>query len=245
MKLGILDLNGVLQELNKGYLPIVGDGRDALKVILSGDFTADYIDISDDVSNWSKYGIYVVGKFTGFREYRSIRREIYTRIELICGVDYMDWDLLSSEQKQIALEWCNIRIINSRGIDFYVTECGSQEQSDSFVDLYFKKSKEAAEFRYLTAYTKFFFDYLGKSHGIKAESYARKDFLDTTYMIRGTVYSANDGIDGIGDWVLGQSSYETTGLKPKIIAEEFTLSDGMDTTTFCDTLVGILNDGLF
>lgn len=212
--------------------------------IIADDTPHDY-DTFDAPESWAKYAVGMVGSVFGLREYRSIRWEIYTRIEAISGSDYANWDLLSSEQKIVALEWSNIRIINAMGFVFYVTECRGQEQADAFIDAYLRKAQKASELRYYTAFTKFGFVYMGKTQGLKAESYAREDFLDTTYITRGVVFKEDDGISGLGDWVLGLNGYSETGLKPRIVAEEFFLGGGIDVDTFCNTLIAILDDGLF
>jgi hypothetical protein len=202
-------------------------------------------ELFDTPENWANYGSQLVGSVTGLQEYLSLRREIYTRIEAICGLDYMQWDLLSSEQKQVALVWSNIRIANARGFTFYATECGGASIAQNYISAFLSNSYQARKLRYYTAFTIFGYTYLGKTQGLKAESYAREDFLDTTYVDRGVVFKADDGIDGLGDWIQGINGYSTTGLKPRIDSGEFVLGGGMTSAVFCDTLVEIINDGNF
>jgi hypothetical protein len=195
--------------------------------------------------NWAVYGAGLVGSIYGLREYISLRYEIYTRIELIAGIDYSLWDNLTAAQKNIAIVWCNVRIVNAKGMTFYVQKCGSQDMANFYISDYLDKSNIARDYRYYVAFTVFGYTYLGKLQGIKAESFLRHDFLDTTYIDRGVVYKTVDGIDGIGDWILGTNGFSITGLKPRIIAGEFILGGGMNVDTFCDTLVGMLDEGLF
>jgi hypothetical protein len=199
----------------------------------------------DSPEYWAQYGIELVGFATGLKEYLSLRREIYTRIEAICGADYMQWNNLSATQKQVALKWSNIRIANARGLTFYATECGGTTNAQNYISDFLSKSYQAREMRYYTAFTIFGYTYLGKSQGLKAESYSRSSFLDTTYVERGVVFKADDGIDGLGDWILGINGFSVTGLKPRIDNGEFVLSSGMSSADFCNTLVDIINNGNF
>lgn len=209
------------------------------------DSTPDNYDSFDEPQHWAKYGSSLINSFFGLKEYLSLRWEIYTRIELICGSDYSNWNTLSSEQQRIALIWCNVRIINTQGIIFYITKCGNQDIANNYLGTFLGNSYAARKLRYYTAFTIFGYTYLGKTQGLKAEGYARHDFLDTTYLDRGVVFKEDDGIDGLGDWILGINGYSTTGLKPRIIAGEFTLGGGIDVDTFCNSLIGIIDDGLF
>lgn len=209
------------------------------------DIAPNNYSLFDSPENWANYAINLIGSVFGLRDYLSFRYEIYTRIEAITGTDYANYNSLTTEQKIVALIWCNIRIVNVKGMTFYATECGSQSVADSYISSYLNSSPIARALRYDNAFTIYGFTYLGKLQGLKAESYARQYFLDTTYINRGVVFLADDGIEGLGDWILGQNSFISTGLKPRIIAGEFNLGYGMDVTTFCDTLVGIVNDGAF
>lgn len=197
------------------------------------------------IEDWANYGDAIIESHFGLRDYLALRYQIYSRVEEIAGIDYINWNNLSQIEKQIALKWSNIRIVNTRGIVFYVTECGSQELASTYIYDHLNKSYESREDRYYNAFTLFGYQYLGKAQGLKAESYARKDFLDTTYVDRGVVFKSVDGIDGIGDWIQGLNGYSETGLKPRIISGEFILGGGMDVDTFCNTLVGILDEGLY
>lgn len=209
------------------------------------DIIPDGYDNFDAPENWAKYAIAMIGTVFGLREYRSLRWEIYTRLEIIAGADYANWDILTEQQKSVAVEWSNIRIVNTKGIEFYVTQCGGQNEANIFIDTYLKRAQKASELRYYMAFTKFGFIYLGKLQGLKAESYARADFLDTTYIVRGVAFKSEDGIDGIGDWILGTNGYSITGLKPRIVSGEFVLGGGMDVDTFCNSLIAIIDDGSF
>lgn len=197
----------------------------------------------DAPEDWANYAGGLMGEVVGLKDYCSLRYEIYIRIQAICGNDYANWENLSAEQKQVALVWCNIAIVNTRGIIFYITQCGGQSIADSYIANYLNQSFDARDHRYYVAFTIYGFTYMGKAQGLKAESYARADQLDTTYIDRGVMFKSEDGIDGLGDWILGTNGYTTTGLKPRINAGEFTLLLGMDADTFCNTLVAILNDG--
>lgn len=233
--------------ITKNYVnPVTGESAPLPKIpfIVSQNHPDGYEEFSS-IEDWANYGDFVLDTHFGLRDYLALRYQIYSRIESICGSDYINWNNLSQKEKQIALKWSNIRIVNTRGIVFYVTECGGQEIASIYIENHLNKSYEVREDRYYNAFTLFGYQYLGKMQGLKAESYARKDFLDTTYVDRGVVYKSDDGIDGIGDWIQGLNGYSETGLKPRIISGEFVLGGGISVDTFCNTLVGILDEGLY
>lgn len=199
----------------------------------------------DSADKWANYGENAMDSVIGLSDYLSLRYQIYTRIEAIAGEDYADWDDLSAEEKQAALIWSNIRIVNTRGIAFYATECGGMNVATDYINKYLNQAYLAREERYYNAFTIFGYTYMGKEQGLKAENYARKDFLDSIYVERGVMFKSVDDIDGLGDWIQGINGYSVTGLKPRIVAGEFTLLYGMTVDVFCDTLVGILDDGIY
>lgn len=204
---------------------------------------ADYEDYSGIIT-WPTYGSSLVGTQFGFKDLLSLRTLIYTMVETLVGTDYVNWDLLSSEQKKVALKWCNIRIVNAKGIVFYITECGSQDVANNYIEDYITLAIEARIIRF-NAYSNYGFNYLGKTQGLLADSYARQSFMDSTYINRGVVFKSVDGIDGLGDWILGQESFTVTGLKPRIISGQFTLGGGISVTDFCNNLIGIIDSGIY
>lgn len=210
-----------------------------------GDSVIDNYALFDDPQNWADYGISLVGSVFGLKDYLSIRKEIYTRIEVISGTDYSNWNLLSTYQKSIACIWSNVRVINARGLAFYTAACGSATIVKTYITNFLDQSTSARKCRYYIPYSIFGYTYLGKPQCLVAENYAKRDFLDTFYIERGVMYDSEDGVDGLGDWINGLGPYTITGLKPRIIAGEFTLINGMDVTTFCNTTSAILHDGLY
>jgi hypothetical protein len=200
-------------------------------------------EVFDEPENWAKYAVYLVGQFLGLKDYCSLRYEIYTRIQAICGSDYSKWDDLSMEQKGVALVWCNIAIVNARGMEFYISECGDKNIADTYISDYMNKSNEARKYRYYIALTIYGFACFGKAQALKVESNIRASFLNNTYIERGVMFKSEDGIDGLGDWIQGTNGYSTTGLKPLIVGGQISLANGMNADTFCNTLVAILNDG--
>lgn len=199
----------------------------------------------DSAEDWANFGGNAMDSVVGLSDYLSLRSQICARIESICGSDYVNWDNLSTEQKKVALIWCNIRIVNIKGIVFYATKCGGSATATDYISRHLNQSYIAREERYYTAFTIFGYSYMGKAQGLKAESYARKDFLDTTYIDRGVMFKSEDGIDGLGDWIQGINGYSQTGLKPRITSGEFALGGGMSVDTFCNTLIAILDSGTY
>jgi hypothetical protein len=202
-------------------------------------------EVFDAPENWAKYKDMIIGGGV-ISDYLALRYQIYTKIEAICGADYANWNNLSAEQKIVALIWSNIRIVNARGIAFYAVECASSDllYTDCIKD-YLDQAYKTRDVRYYNAFTIFGYTYMGKEQGLKAENLARKDFLDTIYVERGVMFKSVDDIDGLGDWIQGLSGYAVTGLKPRIIAGEFVLPPEMPVNVFCDTLVGILDVGIY
>lgn len=204
----------------------------------------DYDDISSNPEYWDAFGPALFGEATGFKDWMSLRSIILPLITAICGADYANWDSLTEPQKATALEYFPTKIISAQGFTFFVTKTGGQSNAIAFIDNYLSKSAIAREQRY-TAYMNFGYQYLGGAQGIKAESSLRADFLDVTYVKRGVLYIAEDGIEGLGNWTISDNGYSTDGLKARIVSGEFTLLYGMATQTFIDTLQGILDNGTY
>ena len=218
-------------------LPSVG-------ILVSESPIANYEEF-DTIESWAKYGQDLLGTITGLKDYLSLRYQIYTRIEAICGEDYSNYNLLNEEQKQAAIKWSNIRIANAQGIVFYISKCGSQQVADAYIAEYLTKAEIARQKRYDTAFTVYGFTYLGKQQALKAENYARHSFVDAIYIKRGVVFKDDDGVEGLGDWVLGNYSFAGIGLKQRIETGEFNLLYGMTVGVFCDNLINVINNGMY
>ena len=91
----------------------------------------------------------------------------------------------------------------------------------------------------------FFATQSGALQGLKAESMLRANFLDATYIKRGVLWIADDGIEGLGNWTIADNGFVTDGLKALIINGTFVLGGGIPTDTFINALIGIIQDGLY
>lgn len=107
--------------------------------LIVADSTPNGYENIDSVESWAKYGRLILGS-SDIPNYLALRDQIVIRIEVICGEDYTNWDNLTIEQKNIAIIWCNVKIINSRGMSFYSTECGGQDNANEFLDTYYRSS---------------------------------------------------------------------------------------------------------
>lgn len=210
--------------------------------LVVSDALPDNYEEYDSSENWARNGSNLIGSFSGVKDYLGLRFQIYSRIEIICGTDYANWDSLSEIQKQVAVVWCNIRVANAVGLPTYVQYCGGEEIALGYINDFLTKSVLARQQRY-DAYSTFGFMFLGQQQGLQAENYARQYFLDSLYIKRGVAFISQDGINGLGDWILGLSIYSTTGLKPRIISGEFVLGGGIGIDDFTNKLIAIVNDG--
>lgn len=204
----------------------------------------DYDDISNLPENWDKYGASCIGSVIGFKDWMSLRAIILPLITAICGVDYANFDLLTDEQKIIALKYFPTKIIAAQGFTFFATKSGGESSAYLNIDFYLTESEKARQKRY-DNYVNFGYQYLGAIQGLKAESLLRASFLDVTYIKRGVLYVQDDGIDGLGNWTISDNGYTTTGLKARINSGEFVLGGGIPTQTFIDALIGIVANGTY
>lgn len=219
-------------------------------IISSGALPVDYDDFGILPENWYKYAYELIGSAVGFRDYQSWRIEIRTLIEVIAGADYVNWNILTDEQKIIALRIVPTKVIDARGFTFFNDQVtaliGNGDTTTFIVTNYLDKSTEARSMRY-DVLIKFAYQYLGKNQGLRAELLARGTFTDMVYIERGVLYNAEDGIDGFGDWILSNvgTTFENTGLKAKINDGTFSLGGAIPTQTFLDALIGIIENGLY
>lgn len=212
--------------------------------VVTSNLSSDYDDISSVPEYWDKYGFQYLGSVTGFKDWMSLRAIIRPLITAICGVDYSNWDALNSDQKEIILRYAPTKIIDAQGFTFLVTKSGGLQNAYSYLDHYLSKSQEGRSARY-DAYMKFGYNYLGTAQGLKAESLLRSLFLDVTYIKRGVLYIADDGIEGLGNWTISDNGFLNNGLKARIQNGEFVLGGGIDVNTFINTLQGILDNGTY
>jgi len=205
---------------------------------------SDYDDISSVPEYWVKFGILHLGTVVGFKDWMALRAIILPLITGICGTDYANFDDLNAAQKDIALKFFPTKIVKEQGFVFFVTKSGGVDEAFANIEYFLSLAEPARKNRYI-AFMKYGYQYLGTTQGLKAELALRKDFLDVTYIKRGVLYFSEDDIDGLGDWVEGLSTYTVTGLKPKIDNSDYVLDAGMDVTTFINTLVAILEEGIY
>jgi len=241
MKLGILD----------GYDTATGqyyeDGEPANlpknAFVVGNSVPSGYIDsdtLATSISLWDEFAPDLIGSVFGFQDWLALRSEIATRIYAIAGEDFFNWAELTQPEKDIALYYLPTKIIDQKGFSFFATQCGSQQKATYLLDNYISLSATARSKRY-TSLIGYGYQILGKAQGLKAENLEVKDFLDKNYIQRGVLYLADDGIDGVGDWIQGTGGYVATGLKPRIITGEFTLPEGLTPATFCNNLISILD----
>jgi hypothetical protein len=213
-------------------------------VVSASTLPSGYDDISSSPEKWHKYGKGLIGTASGFKDWMSLRAIILPLITSICGTNYANFDDLNAEQKIIALHYFPTKIVTSQGFPFFVTKSGGTANAFSYVENYLNLSEIARSNRYIN-YMNFGYQYLGTPQGLKAESFLRAAFLDTTYIKRGVLFTAEDGIDGLGDWTNNTGSFTTNGLKARIENEEFVLGPGITLQSFIDTLTNILVDGAY
>lgn len=213
-------------------------------IIVASALPSGYEDISSSPVYWDHFGPSLIGTTPGFKDYMSLRAIILPLITAICGSDFSNFNYLSTDEKEIALRYFPTKIIASQGINFFFTKASSQEKGLFYIDNYLAVSSVAREKRY-TAYINFGYQYLGSIQGIKAESYLREAFLDITYVKRGVLYIAEDGIEGLGNWTISDNGFSTDGLKARIDSGQFILGPGITTAAFIDTLQGILDNGTY
>lgn len=249
MLLGILNgYNAATKEYTDGQGNIVPLPKPAY--IVSGALSSEYTNISNSAANWYNIGKHLIGGVAGFRDYLSWRSEIRLLIEAIAGTDYSAWNSLSNSEKTIALILLPTKIIDAKGYAFFASEVysliGNSDSNMNIINAYLNDSENARSLRY-DVMIKYAYQYLGKNQGLKAEYYARQTFTNAVYVSRGVLYKSEDDIDGFGDWILSKAgtSFETTGLKARIDAGEFTLSGGISSVDFCSNLIGIVENGLY
>jgi hypothetical protein len=239
--------NEITKEYIDGQGQITGLPKSAFCV--SATLPVDYDDFGSTPEAWDVYGKGEIGSndlggVVGFKDWMSLRTIILPLITGICGTDYSNFDSLNSQQQIIALKYFPTKIIAAQGFTFFATKSGGVDAAYGYINNYLTESEKARTLRY-TNYMSFGYQYLGALQGLKAESLLRSLFLDVTYIKRGVTYIQTDGIDGLGDWTSSDDSFVSTGLKAKIVSGEFVLGGGMDVTTFINTLIGIIVDGIY
>jgi hypothetical protein len=201
---------------------------------------ANYVDVSS-IDNFAKFGEYAVGKSTNFMDWKCLRDELKSRVEVIAGTDYATWNSLSATEKTAALSYMPTAIIDQQGPVFFFTEGGTKDH----INNYLACSVKAREVRHIEL-VDYVYEKLGRDEALLAEKDALDDDLIRKYIYRGVMLDADEPFAGIEDWLRGNAvdSYDTIGLQPKIDAATYTIKDATTTQDFIDHCVDILN-GLY
>ncbi len=215
-------------------------------ICVSDTILPGYEDIST-IENWNKYGVENIGDVVGFKDWMCLRSAIKPLILAICGEDFMNWDNLNTEQKQVALNFLPTKIIDAKGSDFSMTQTGGLYHGKLILDNYQSLSEKARSNR-LKTFGDFGYYGLGKDQGLQLERQFQVLALDKSYIQRGVLFLAEDTVDGLGDWVLGTNGFGVIGLKPQLLAGTYNLLPGFPYTVadFCDVLAhNILENGIY
>jgi len=207
---------------------------------------SEYDDISDNMEYWDKYAPPLINNnVVGFKDWLCLRAQIKTLIFNITGSDFINWDLLTAEQKVIAMRYVPTKIIDAKGSPFFMGQAGGLYQGEAFLDEY-QAFAETARTKRLKTFGDFGYYGLGKDQGLQLERMYQVLALNESYIIRGVMYLAEDSVDGIGDWVMGTNGFGANGLKPLLNAGTFNLIAGFPYTIdqFCAILAtNILENG--
>lgn len=239
-------LNGY-DEVNDVYTDSFGSITELPKesFVVANSLPSDYDDFSDLPENWVNYSLQLIKKGTfGFKDILCARSIFKPLITAICGTNYSEFDDLSDEQKNIALTYFPTKIVDSQGFAFLASKAGSSDNAVFYLDNYQKICEPARKNRY-NAISNYVYGNLGKNGGLLAERYAQTDSLDISYTRRGVLWESEDGISGLGDWLVSTGDYTLTGLKARIDNAEFTILTGLSSTTFCNNCVIIVENGLY
>lgn len=207
----------------------------------------DYTDFGGTPENWSMYAESLIGEVVGFKDWLCLRAEIKTLIYAIAGSDFINWDLLTPEQKIIALKYLPTKIIDAKGSDFFTAQAGGLYQGKAYLDEY-QSLAEGSRKKRLKTFGDFGYYGLEKNQGLQLERMYQVLALNESYIVRGVMYLTEDSVDGIGDWVMGTNGFGANGLKPLLVAGTFNLVVGFPYTIdqFCDILAtNILENGLY
>lgn len=207
----------------------------------------DYSDFGTTPQNWANYAEPLIGEVVGFKDWLCLRAEIKTLIYAITGADFINWDLLTAEQKVIAMRYLPTKIIDQKGSTFFMTQAGGMYQGKGYLDEY-QSNAEVARKKRLKTFSDFGYYGLGKDQGLQLERMYQVLALNESYIYRGVMYLLEDSVDGIGDWVMGTNGFGANGLKPLLNAGTFNLLPGFPYTIdeFCSILAtNILENGLY
>lgn len=225
-------------------------GEDALlpkdAFIVASALPTDYDDISSNMEYWNTFAPALISNsVVGFKDWLCLRAEIKTLIYNIAGSDFVNWDLLSAEQKIIALKYVPTKIIDAKGSPFFMAQAGGLYEGKAYLDTYQTLASGSRQKR-LKTFGDFGYYGLGKEQGLQLERMYQVLALNESYTERGVMYLVEDSVDGIGDWVMGTNGFGASGLKPLLVAGTFNLLAGFPYTIdqFCDILAtNILENG--
>lgn len=215
--------------------------------LISSTVLAGYDDFGTIPENWARYANGLIGDVVGFKDWMCLRAQIKTLIIAIAGVDFANWDNLNQEQKIIAMKYLPTKIIDAKGSPFFMTQAGGMYQGKAYLDYFQTRAEEARKLR-LKTFGDFGYYGLGKDQGLQLERMYQVLALNTSYIVRGVMYLAEDSVDGIGDWIMGTNGFGANGLKPLLNAGTFNLIPGFPYTIdqFCAILAtNILENGLY
>lgn len=209
--------------------------------------TSEYINYGTSSENWLNNTIDIINSETivGFKDILCLRKEILPLIYAIAGTDFANFANLNIVEKSITLKYFPTKIIDAQGNNFFFYYSGGLEQGLMNITYYQEISIKAREKRYINI-ANYVYQYLGKSDGLKAERNAQQDHLDTGYTRRGIVYQSEDGLLGLGDWILSNGDYWSTGLKSSINNNIYTMKiNDITVDQFCDNCINIIQNGIY
>lgn len=232
----------VKKDVYKSVLSIVDDGYD-----FTSNSSTDLCDTdSNAIDAFKNFGERLLGTAFGFNDWMCLRDQIKIHVQNIAGSDYSTFSSLSTGQKKIALIYCCTKIFKSQGAVFFATECATAGIDPGYtLRTYISMASVARENRYyeLIVYA---YQQLEPGDGLKAEDAVRSGNLKSKFEERGVVHTAEDGVDGLDDWIQSDGSFPTTGLLAKLNDSTYSLIDTeLTNQQFCNNCSGIVNEGKY
>ena len=214
----------------------------------SYDFAGNSATDETTIENVAEYGALLIGRTSGYKDWKSHRDLLRSLIETSGGADYSTYVAnLSASEKYIAAYHIPTKIVDNLGYGQLVSDSGSVEEAKNNIKTYLKFSAWARAIRYEEVVS-YAYQRLGKNQGLQIEDTVRQNDLKGKFIDRGTLRTSEDSVDGFEDYFLSTDSFTAVGLLAKLNDGTYTLvNDGSGQTNqeFVNVCVAIIKYGIY
>lgn len=242
MKLIVLeiDIEGTptkLTDLDRGWTTDELGGNIDFQIIPDLDpIPSNYADISS-IENWHKYGVSLVGKLTGFLDWKCLRNEIKLIADSITSNDLgTNWSQLNTAEQKLTCQYIANKVPSANFISTYPDEVERR-----MVGLEFDKNSSSARTQRYLLMRGYLLSKIGGENSLLFFEDVIRDSRIEAYL-GGIESKSVDNISGLEDIIKGTDIYVSGSTPEGLIHRAYPVTDGSSDTLsdVCDNLISIM-----